>query len=78
MVAHGPGTLSPGPSLGAKGKGTHKTDHWSVVISRKLPDGLGVNQRTHIAFAVWQGSQQEAGARKMRSGWVPLSRRGGE
>lgn len=78
LVAHGPGTLAPGPSLGAKGKGSYKTDRWSVVISRKLPGGLGVNQRTHIAFAVWQGSQQESGARKMRSGWVPLARRGGE
>lgn len=76
LVAIGPGTLSPGPSLGAKGKGIHRKDHWSVVISRKLPDGLSVNQRTHIAFAVWQGSRQEAGARKMRTGWIPLVRRG--
>lgn len=76
LIANGPGTLSPGPSLGAKGKGLHQTNHWSVVVSRKLPDGLGKNQRTHIAFAVWQGSQREAGARKMRTGWIPLVRRG--
>jgi hypothetical protein len=76
LIAAGPGSLAPGPSLGAKGKGVHKTDRWSVVISRKLPDGLDVNQRTHIAFAVWQGSKQEAGARKMRTGWIPLVRRG--
>ena len=29
----------------------------------------------NIALAVWQGSQQESGARKMRTGWIPLVRR---
>lgn len=76
LIAAGPGTLMPGPSQNAKGKGGHKKDHWSVVVSRKLPDGLSVNQRTHIAFAVWQGSERESGARKMRTGWIPLVRRG--
>jgi len=76
LVATGPGTLKPGPSQGAKGKGVHSGKLWRAVISRKLPEGLSVNERTHIAFAVWQGSQQEAGARKMRTGWVPLVRRG--
>jgi hypothetical protein len=76
LVSHGPGTLAPGPSLGAKGKGIHREQSWSVVISRKLPDGLGVQQRTHVALAVWEGSQQESGSRKMRTGWIPLLRRG--
>lgn len=76
LIASGPGTLSPGPSLGAKGKGAFNKKGWSVVITRKLPDGLSLNQRTHIAFAVWQGDKQESGARKMRSGWVPLLRKG--
>lgn len=76
LIATGPGTLSPGPSLGAKGKGIYGRKRWSVVISRKLPDGLGVNQRTHVALAVWEGSQHETGARKMRTGWIPLVRRG--
>ena len=76
LIASGPGTLSPGPSLGARGKGMHSGQQWSVVISRKLPEGLGLQQRTHIALAVWQGSQQESGSRKMRTGWIPLLRRG--
>jgi hypothetical protein len=76
LIATGPGTLSPGPSLGAKGKGLHGKQRWSVLISRKLPDGLAVNQRTHVAAAVWEGSQHETGARKMRTGWIPLVRRG--
>jgi DMSO reductase family type II enzyme heme b subunit len=75
LIAAGPGTLSPGPSLGAKGRGAYGKQGWSVVISRKLPEGLAVNQRTHVAFAIWQGANQEAGARKMRTGWVPLVRR---
>lgn len=76
LIAQGPGTLSPGPSLGAKGKGVHGKAGWSVVISRKMPAGLAPNQRTHVALAVWQGAKQESGARKMRTGWIPLSLRG--
>jgi hypothetical protein len=76
LISSGPGTLAPGPSLNAKGKGVYGERRWSVVIARRLPDGLGVQQRTHVALAVWQGSQQEAGSRKMRTGWIPLLRRG--
>jgi DMSO reductase family type II enzyme heme b subunit len=76
LLASGPGTLHPGPSLGAKGKGVHKAGGWSVVISRRMPEGLSPGQRTHIAVAVWQGSEREAGSRKMRSGWIPLLVRG--
>jgi hypothetical protein len=76
LISMGPGTLAPGPSLGSKGKGLHGKTGWSVVISRKLPEGLAPNQRTQVAFAVWQGSQREAGARKMRTGWIPLVVRG--
>jgi hypothetical protein len=49
-----------------------------VVITRQLPESLAPGERTHIAFAVWQGSQHEAGARKMRTGWVPLLAARGE
>jgi hypothetical protein len=76
LTANGPGTLTPAISRGSKGKGIHGQEGWSVVISRKLPEGLGPRQRTQVALAVWQGSRQEAGARKMRSGWIPLLVRG--
>jgi hypothetical protein len=46
---------------------------WSVVLSRPLPTGLDPGRRTQVAFAVWQGAHQEAGARKMRTVWVPLA-----
>ncbi|MBI4907914.1 MAG: hypothetical protein HY820_30090 [Acidobacteria bacterium] len=73
LVAEGPGTLSPRPGAGSRGKGEHGAAGWSVVIVRKSPQGLDVRTRTQIAFAVWEGSKQETGARKMRTGWIPLS-----
>jgi hypothetical protein len=76
LIAAGPGTLSPGPSLGSKGKGVHGKEGWSVVISRRMPEGLAPGQRTHMAVAIWQGSERESGSRKMRSGWIPLLLRG--
>ena len=72
MVAEGPGTLAPAGATTSKGQGRRTDTGWSVVISRRLPQGLAPRQRTQIAFAVWEGSQKEAGARKMRTGWIPL------
>lgn len=77
LIAAGPGTLSPAATQDAGGRGVFQKDRWSVVIRRPLPQGLGRDQRTHVAFAVWQGSRQEVGARKMRTGWIPLLRRAG-
>jgi hypothetical protein len=73
LVAEGPGTLSPGPDNGARGNGFRTADGWSVMLSRRIPDGLSATTRSQIAFAVWEGSHQEVGARKMRTGWIPLS-----
>jgi DMSO reductase family type II enzyme heme b subunit len=75
MVAEGPGTLTP--SVGGKGRGAgvRTKDGWAVMITRKTPEGLAPDRRTQIAFAVWEGSGQETGSRKMRSGWVPLALR---
>lgn len=75
LLATGPGTLAPAPGQDAGGQGVFQKNHWTVVIRRPLPQGLGRDQRTHVAFAVWQGSKQESGARKMRTGWIPLVRR---
>ena len=72
MVAEGPGTLAPAAAVTSKGGGQRTKDGWSVVIQRKLPAGLAPRVRTQVAFAVWEGSQHEAGARKMRTGWIPL------
>ena len=72
LVAQGPGTLTSVSSRGSAGKGVYGRTGWSVVIVRSWPQGLAEGQRTNVAFAVWQGSQREAGARKMRTGWIPL------
>ncbi len=73
LLAEGPGTLAPDPSVPVKGTGIRTQDGWAVVIVRPMPEGLAPKRRTSVAFAIWQGSNQEAGARKMRSGWAPLS-----
>jgi hypothetical protein len=76
LVAEGPGTIGPGPATTSRGRGARTASGWAVVITRAMPDGLSARSRTQIAFAVWQGAAQEAGARKMRSGWVGLAMRG--
>lgn len=78
LLADGPGSLSPAPPAGSKGKGVKSETGWSVVITRKLPNGLAPGTRTQVAFAVWEGGHNETGARKMRTGWVPLLLKGAE
>ena len=73
LIAEGPGTLSPAPATRSRGHGVRTPAGWSVVIARPLPEGLAVKAPSQIAFAVWEGAKQEAGARKMRTGWIPLS-----
>lgn len=75
LVANGPGSLSPNPSGTSAGQGKRTKDGWAVVIQRRMPEGLSPKVRSAIAFAVWEGSHKEVGARKMRTGWVPLSLR---
>ena len=76
LVAEGPGTLSPAPSSDSTGRGQRTPTGWSVVIARRLPAGLSPAAGSQIAFAVWQGAQEEVGARKMRTGWINLTMRG--
>ena len=72
LIAEGPGTLTSGKSTGSDGRGRRTDSGWSVLISRPLPDGLAPGRRSQVAFAVWEGSDQEAGSRKMRTGWIPI------
>jgi DMSO reductase family type II enzyme heme b subunit len=72
LIAEGPGTLTPNPQSFSKGKGIRTAKGWAVVISRPLPEGFSKEKPTQIAFAVWEGSKGETGARKMRTGWVNL------
>lgn len=72
LIAEGPSTLSPAPNAVSKGKGIRTAKGWAVVISRPIPAGFSVTTPSQIAFAVWEGSHTEVGARKMRTGWVPM------
>jgi DMSO reductase family type II enzyme heme b subunit len=73
LVAEGPGTLKPAPRTRSAGWGQRTKTGWSVVITRPLPAGLTPQNRSQIAFGVWEGAGQEVGARKMRTGWIPLA-----
>lgn len=72
LIAEGPGTLTSAATGGSDGRGRRIDNAWSVLISRRLPAGLVPGGRSHVAFAVWEGSDQEAGSRKMRTGWIPI------
>jgi DMSO reductase family type II enzyme heme b subunit len=75
LIAEGPGSLSPAPETRSSGKGERTDAGWSVIIVRPLPAGLTPTVRSQVAFAVWEGSKDEAGARKMRTGWIALALR---
>jgi len=72
LIAEGPSTLSPALNAISKGKGVKTSKGWAVVITRPIPSGFSVSTPSQIAFAIWEGSHIEVGARKMRTGWVQL------
>jgi len=73
LIAEGPGTITPAPNSESRGCGKRTPEGWAVVLVRKLPAGLTPTVPTQVAMAVWQGAEEEAGPRKMRTGWVPLT-----
>ena len=75
LIAEGPGTLTSAPATTSRGKGSRTADGWAVVIVRTTPIAV-TSGRTNIAFAVWDGSHEESGARKMRTGWIPATFQG--
>jgi DMSO reductase family type II enzyme heme b subunit len=77
IVAEGFGSVTPAPAQKATGRGVWAGGKWLATIARPLNEGAGAanlqpGQRTYVAFAVWDGAQRHTGARKMRSGWIPL------
>ena len=73
LLGEGPGTLKPAERTVSEGQGRRGGAGWEVLLVRPLPNGLAPGGRSQVAFGVWNGGQGEVGARKMRSGWVPLS-----
>jgi len=73
LVAEGPGSLAPAKTQVSTGSGVRTPSGWAVILARPLPASLSGGQRSQVAFAVWNGAHDEVGARKMRSGWTPLT-----
>lgn len=74
LIAQGPGTLTAAESTTSDGRGERSEDGWTVVITRLLPEGFDTAGPAQVAFAVWEGSHGEVGARKMRTGWITLTK----
>lgn len=72
LIAEGPGTLAPAGTSDSRGRGLRTSAGWTVVLARRLPFELSGPARSRMAVAVWDGSQAEIGARKMRTGWIPI------
>lgn len=77
LMAEGFGNTTPTGTQPSAGRGVWKSGRWMTTIARPLKggDSLGTlepGKRGYIAFAVWDGTKQHTGSRKMRSGWVPF------
>jgi hypothetical protein len=78
QMAEGWGSMTVKPDQHALGKGVYRDGAWHVVITRPMVSDdqnaprLLPGSRTVVAFAVWEGGNQEVGARKAWSAWVPL------
>jgi hypothetical protein len=72
LIADGPGTLRPADRQDSRGRGVRTADGWAVTIARGAPEGLSGAAPAQVSFAVWEGSREESGSRKMRTGWIPL------
>lgn len=82
LGALGFGTVTHQKSQDVLGRGVWQNNKWQVVFSRPLasadPDDaqLVTGKASSVAFAVWNGSNQEVGARKQLSSWVTLQVQG--
>jgi len=78
LIAEGFGSLAPRATQAAQGQGRHDGARWHVVITRPLAAegdsaaSLAPGVATSVAFAVWDGSAGEVGARKGWAGWLAL------
>ncbi|MBI4863924.1 MAG: hypothetical protein HY815_27245 [Candidatus Riflebacteria bacterium] len=79
LLAEGFGTLTALPDQRSVGRGVYKDGRWRVVIARPLAPltrheaVLVPGRHASAAFAIWDGSAGQAGARKMRSDWLGMN-----
>jgi len=78
LSAEGFGKLRHDDAGKSVGRGEHRDGKWYVVISRRLDTAPGGKTQlrpglsTYVAIAVWNGSRDHRGSKKMRSVWIPL------
>ena len=76
VMAEGFGTLTTQPRQNASGWGVWENGKWRVIIARPLvsddPLDAPITKKTYVAFAVWDGSKGNVGARKNYSPWIEL------
>ena len=78
QFAEGWGSMTVKPDQHALGSGVHRDGRWHVVITRPMASDdqnaprLAPGDKTVAAFAVWEGSRREVGARKAWSSWMPV------
>jgi hypothetical protein len=72
------GTLTSQANQDVQGRGVWKDGKWYVVFSRALSNAdksdiqLKPSQTTAVAFAVWDGAENQVGARKQLSTWTTM------
>ena len=78
LMAEGFGTLTTQPRQNCFGRGVWKDGHWNVVIARPLTTDdpldapLSLGREIPIAFAVWDGTGKNVGARKRFVPWITM------
>jgi hypothetical protein len=77
IVAEGFSTSSVQEGHGSAAKGAWANGEWTLVIVRPLAveggSTLSTNDKSNIAFAVWQGGKGEVGSRKsVTMTWTPV------
>jgi DMSO reductase family type II enzyme heme b subunit len=78
LVAEGFSTLTPKPMQAVQGTGAWAGGRWRVLLTRMMsttdPDGTQFARGTAmpIAYAIWEGGNQEGGSQKSVSTWHRL------
>jgi complex iron-sulfur molybdoenzyme family reductase subunit gamma len=79
LVSRAFGELTTSTVQDVQGKGAWANDTWAVVFARPYTSegpehaGFGAGSRTDVAFAVWDGSQDERNGMKSASQFITLS-----
>jgi len=81
-IAQGFGSITSQPHQDSIGRGVWQQGNWKVIIARKLDTSdsydtpLSASEANAVAFAVWDGSSGDVGARKSVTAWVALNVQG--